>query len=133
VEARRRIFDCYFAALNDLPGVAFMPEAAFVRGTRWLTCLTIDPAKAGVNREEVRKALEANNIESRPVWKPLHLQTLFSGCEAVGGTVAARLFEQGLCLPSGSAMSDDDLARVIEVVRRAFRADLGGVIPFFPQ
>jgi len=120
VEARRRIFTHYVSALQDLPGVAFMPEAAYGRSNRWLTCLTIDPAKAGVDREQVRHALEAENIEARPVWKPLHLQPVFSGCEAVGGAVSERLFDQGLCLPSGSAMTEDDLQRVIGIVHNVF-------------
>jgi pyridoxal phosphate-dependent aminotransferase EpsN len=120
IEARRRIFAHYVAALQDLPGMAFMPEAAFGRSNRWLTCLTIDPAKAGVDREQVRRALETENIEARPVWKPLHLQPVFSGCETVGGAVSERLFDQGLCLPSGSAMTEDDLQRVIRIVRDVF-------------
>jgi len=120
VEARRRIFAHYVAALQDLPGVAFMPEAAFGRCNRWLTCLAIDPTKAGADREQVRQALEAENIEARPVWKPLHLQPVFAGYEAVGGAVSARLFDQGLCLPSGSAMTEDDLQRVIGIVRGVF-------------
>ena len=120
VEARRRVFACYEAALGQLPGVTFMPEAAFGRSTRWLTCFTIDPEKAGVDREQVRLALEAENIEARPVWKPLHLQPVFDGCEVIGGKVAERLFDQGLCLPSGSAMKDEDLERVIATVRSVF-------------
>ncbi|HXC02567.1 MAG TPA: SDR family NAD(P)-dependent oxidoreductase [Opitutaceae bacterium] len=120
VDARRRVFAHYAAALQDLPGVAFMPEAAGSRGNRWLTCLTIDPAKAGVDSEQVRRALEAENIEARPVWKPLHLQPVFAGCEVVGGAVSDRLFNQGLCLPSGSAMTEDDLEQVIGVVRSVF-------------
>ncbi len=122
VEARRRIFACYVAALQDLPGVAFMPEAAFGRSNRWLSCLTIDPAEAGVGRERVRLALDRENIESRPIWKPLHLQPVFSSCEAVGGSVAKRIFDQGLCLPSGSAMTMEDLQRVVGIVRAAFGA-----------
>jgi len=120
VEARRSIFARYVAALIDLPGVAFMPEATFGRSNRWLTCLTIEPAKAGVDREQVRHALEAENIEARPVWKPLHLQPVFAGCETVGGAVSERLFDQGLCLPSGSAMTESDLQRVIGIVRGVF-------------
>ena len=120
VKNRRRIFERYVAELHDLPGLTFMPEAAYGRSTRWLTCLTIDPAKAGVSREDVRLTLENENIEARPVWKPLHLQPVFAGCEAVGGSVAERLFHQGLCLPSGSAMTDDDLQRVVETVRGVF-------------
>jgi len=121
VEARRAVFEFYRRALGDLPGVSFMPEAAFGRSNRWLTCLTIDPELAGANRESVRLALEADNIEARPVWKPLHLQPVFAGCEAVGGVVSERLFERGLCLPSGSGMTEEDLNRVAGVVRAAFQ------------
>lgn len=120
VAARRRIFAAYCAALGALPGVEFMPEAPWGRSTRWLTCLTIDPAKSGgVTREQVRLALEAANIEARPVWKPLHLQPVFQamGCEHFGRGVADRLFADGLCLPSGSAMTAEDIGRVVDVVR----------------
>lgn len=122
VAARRRIFEIYHAALSTLPGLSFMPEAPWGQGNRWLSCLTIDPAVAPTDREVLRLALEAEDIESRPVWKPLHLQPVFKdmGCEVFGGAVSEQLFTQGLCLPSGSSMSDDDLARVIGVVRRTF-------------
>jgi dTDP-4-amino-4,6-dideoxygalactose transaminase len=118
VQARRRNFAYYRQALGDLPGIHFMPEAPWGRHTRWLTCLTVDPAIAGVTREDLRLALEAANIEARPVWKPMHLQPLFAGCESVGGNVAADLFARGLCLPSGSNLSEDELARVVAVVQR---------------
>jgi dTDP-4-amino-4,6-dideoxygalactose transaminase len=120
VEARRAIFSRYVKTLGDLPGISFMPEARFGRSNRWLTCLTIDPVIAGVNREKVRLALERANIEARPVWKPLHLQPVFAGYESVGGSVAERLFDQGLCLPSGSAMTENDQQRVVSVVREVF-------------
>jgi len=120
VEARRAVFARYHAALGDLPGVAFMPEAAWGRSNRWLTCLTIDPVIAGVDRERVRMALEHDNVEARPVWKPLHLQPVFAGCETVGGAVSERLFEHGLCLPSGSSLTAEDQARVIALVRGVF-------------
>ncbi|HLA63703.1 MAG TPA: aminotransferase class I/II-fold pyridoxal phosphate-dependent enzyme, partial [Rhodothermales bacterium] len=114
VDARRRNCERYEALLGDLPGLAFMPEAPWGRCTRWLTCLTIDPAVAGTDRESVRLALEAENIEARPVWKPMHLQPVFAAHEAVGGAVAERLFTDGLCLPSGSNLTDDDLQRVAD-------------------
>ncbi len=120
VAARRRIFEVYRRALGDLPGVEFMPEFSSGRSSRWLTCLTIDASRAPCDREAVRLALEAADIEARPLWKPLHLQELFAGCEHHGGDVAARLFRDGLCLPSGSALTDDELARVIDVVRGVF-------------
>jgi pyridoxal phosphate-dependent aminotransferase EpsN len=120
VDARRRIFEFYRKELGDLPGLAFMPEAPFGRSTRWLTCLTVDPARAGLDREAVRRALAAENIEARPVWKPLHLQPVFANCRLVGGAVSTRLFEQGLCLPSGSNLTYDDLGRIVEAVRGAW-------------
>lgn len=116
VAARRRNFEIYQQALCDLPGIEFMPEAAFGRSTRWLTCLTIEPTAFGADREQVRVALAAQQIEARPVWKPLHLQPVFQGCECIGGTIAEDLFEHGLCLPSGSNLRLEDLERVIHVI-----------------
>jgi dTDP-4-amino-4,6-dideoxygalactose transaminase len=121
VAIRRRIFDRYVDGLADLPGVEFMPEADYGRSNRWLTCLTIAPSLFGVDREAVRLALEAANIEARPVWKPMHLQPVFSGAPVFGGGVSARLFRDGLCLPSGSAMSSDEQDRVISVIRGSCR------------
>jgi dTDP-4-amino-4,6-dideoxygalactose transaminase len=121
VEARRRNFRVYFEALGDLPGVEFMPEAPWGRHTRWLTTLMIDPARFGADREELRLALEANNIEARPVWKPMHLQPVFAHYDVVGGAVAEDLFERGLCLPSGSNLTERDLERVVDVVRSKHR------------
>jgi len=118
VAACRRNFAYYQAALGDCPGVRFMPEAPWGRHTRWLTTLTIDPAQFGADREAVRLALEAENIEARPLWKPMHLQPVFAGYESVGGDVAAGLFAQGLCLPSGSDLMAADLERVTAVVRQ---------------
>ena len=118
VAARRANFDFYAGALGDLPGVGFMPEASWGRHSRWLTCLTIDPAEFGAGRDDVRLALEAEEIEARPLWKPMHLQPVFAGCECVGGSVSEHLFERGLCLPSGSNLERGELERVVEVVRR---------------
>jgi dTDP-4-amino-4,6-dideoxygalactose transaminase len=144
VRRKREICDAYRAALADLPGISFMPEAAYGRCSRWLTVILIDPPGFGTDRETVRLALEAENIESRPVWKPMHLQPVFRAeaqrsegkgesfalnaeremvkpadseqgavsrnqvypCRAVGGAIAEHLFAQGLCLPSGTAMTD---------------------------
>lgn len=122
VEARRRNFERYVKLLGDLPGIEFMPEAPYGRCTRWLSCLTIDPVVFGATREDVRMALEAENIEARPVWKPMHLQPVFAGCRVVGGAVSAELFAKGLCLPSGSSLTRWDAERVAGVVRRCFRA-----------
>jgi pyridoxal phosphate-dependent aminotransferase EpsN len=119
VAARRRIFDAYVSALGTLPGLAFMPEADYGVGNRWLTCITVDPAQFGATREDIRLALDAENIESRPVWKPMHLQPAFAGAPMFGGEVSERVFEHGLCLPSGSSLTEADQARVVSVVRAA--------------
>jgi dTDP-4-amino-4,6-dideoxygalactose transaminase len=122
VDARRANFEFYQRAFADLPGVEFMPEAPWGRSSRWLTCVLIDPQKFGVDREAVRLALAAENIEARPVWKPMHLQPVFADCECFGGAVASDLFARGLCLPSGSNLSTPDLERVVAAVRRCLRA-----------
>lgn len=117
VAARRANHAYYARALADVPGIEFMPEAPWGRHTRWLTTLTIDPARFGADREVVRLALERENIEARPVWKPMHLQPVFSAFARRGGHVAEELFRRGLCLPSGSNLTPEDLARVVEVVK----------------
>ena len=121
VDARRANFEFYQRAFADLPGMEFMPEAPWGRSSRWLTCVLIDPQKFGVDREAVRMALAAENIEARPVWKPMHLQPVFAGCDCFGGEVASDLFARGLCLPSGSNLSALDLERVVAAVRRCLR------------
>lgn len=126
VQARRRNFDYYSRNLGDLPGIDFMPEAPWGRHTRWLTTLTIDPQLFGNDRETVRLALEERNIEARPVWKPMHQQAVFRGCRCVGGAVAEDLFDKGLCLPSGSNLAEDDLGRVVAVVRALVGVGKGG-------
>jgi pyridoxal phosphate-dependent aminotransferase EpsN len=115
--ARRRIVNQkYRAALSHLPGIEFMPEAAYGRSNCWLTCITVDQALFGASREDIRIALEAENIESRPLWKPMHLQPVFSRSPMVRGAVAEDLFDRGLCLPSGSNLTPEEQARVIDVV-----------------
>jgi len=115
VAEKRRIFDHYLEVLGKLPGIDFMPEADYGRSNRWLTCLTIDPDLFGADREQVRLALEKENIESRPVWKPMHMQPVFAAAEIFGGSVCERIFERGLCLPSGTALTSSDLERVAEI------------------
>ena len=117
VAAKRRIFESYLRFLGDLPGLSFMPEAPWGCASRWLTVITIDPAQFGADREAIRLALEAENIESRSLWKPMHLQPVFASCEHVGGAVAENLFRDGLCLPSGSSLTEAELARVVAVIR----------------
>ena len=126
VEARRRVFDFYYRALSGVRGLEFMPELPGSRSTRWLTVLTVDPAACGVTAREIIAALEEENIESRPVWKPMHLQPLFAGCayypHREGESVSDYLFEHGLCLPSGSSMTEADLERVAECIFELLRA-----------
>jgi pyridoxal phosphate-dependent aminotransferase EpsN len=120
VRIRREHNRAYREALGGLPGVGFMPEAEGHFSTFWLTCLTIDPDEAGVDREQIRLHLETLDIESRPAWKPMHLQPVFADCKSYGGDVAGRLFANGLCIPSGSTLSSDDRQRVIEGLRAVF-------------
>ncbi len=116
VDARRRNFGFYQSELEGVSGIEFMPEAAYGRHSRWLTTLTIEPEAFGAGREEVRLALAAENIEARPLWKPMHLQPVFAGAETAGGGVAEHLFARGLCLPSGSNLRESDLERVVKVI-----------------
>ena len=119
VEKKREIFNYYFEALSELPGIEFMPEAPYGKSNRWLTVILITPEKFGTDRETVRLALEKDNIEARSIWKPMHLQPVFKDCRARGGVVSKHLFNHGLCLPSGTAMTEEDLKRVVDVIRDA--------------
>jgi dTDP-4-amino-4,6-dideoxygalactose transaminase len=119
VAARRANREAYRQALGDLPGIGFLEDPPRATTNAWLTCVQIDPDAFGADREAVRVALEAQNIESRPVWKPLHLQPVFQGCRSYGGGVAERLFRHGLCLPSGSSLDPTDRQRVIDAFRAA--------------
>jgi dTDP-4-amino-4,6-dideoxygalactose transaminase len=121
VNARRANCEFYQHAIADLPGIEFMPEAPWNRCTRWLTCILVDPSEFGTDREAIRLALEAENIEARPVWKPMHLQPVFKECQVFGGAVAEDLFKRGLCLPSGSNLTKSDLCRVADVLRRCHK------------
>ena len=135
IEAKRKIFSYYKKALDDLPGIEFMPEPMWSRSNRWLTVIVITPEEFGSDREIIQQALEEKNIEARPVWKPMHMQAVFdcgSGfrvqglktgqnkkrykARIVGGKVAEDLFNRGLCLPSGTMMTKEDLDRVISVI-----------------
>jgi len=111
----REIAAWYESRLAGLP-VSFMPEAPYGRSNRWLTVMQVDQARFGATPEAIRLALEAENIESRPVWKPMHLQPVFAAAPRTGGAVSERLFADGLCLPSGSALTEADLERVAAVI-----------------
>ena len=123
VRQRRRVFALYREALSDIGQLQWMPQPEGSVSTRWLTCLTLDGANARRRRDLVLKALERHSIEARPVWKPMHLQPLFAQApyftHAPGLDVAAQLFDAGLCLPSGSNLSDSQIAQVIDQLRRA--------------
>lgn len=119
VAARRRIFQWYFDALAEIDGIEFMPEAQYGKSNRWLTTLAVNPQKTSVNRTQIIDVLEKENIEARPVWKPMHLQPLYRSYEYVTvceEDVSKRLFENGLCLPSGSNLSTEDQDRVIDII-----------------
>jgi len=118
VAQKRVIFERYQERLKDLPGITFMPEAPYGKSTRWLTVILIDEAQLGASPETIRIALEAENIEARPVWKPMHLQPIFKTCSIRGGRVSEDLFKRGLCLPSGTAMTETDIDRVTDGIRR---------------
>ncbi|MEH7096680.1 DegT/DnrJ/EryC1/StrS family aminotransferase [Neobacillus vireti] len=121
VDARRANFKRYFQELAHLPGIYFMPELKDTFSNRWLTALTIDERKAGVSVKEVLDKLSENNIEARPVWKPLHLQPIFEKAKYYSHTdddnVSKHLFERGICLPSGSNMTEGDQTRVINSIK----------------
>jgi dTDP-4-amino-4,6-dideoxygalactose transaminase len=118
VKQRRANFSFYQEALKEYPGISFQPEIKDSVSNRWLTCMLIDPSQSnGVTTDDIRLHLEKSNIESRPLWKPMHLQPIFADAPYFGGNVSESLFQQGLCLPSGSNLSDDDLTRVVTTIK----------------
>lgn len=119
VAACRANRDFYASALRGWPGVAVLTEPDYAVSNAWLSCVTVDPARLGANREAIRLHLETQQIEARPVWKPMHLQPVFADCPRRGGEVAERLFETGLCLPSGSSLTTADRARVLTALESA--------------
>jgi dTDP-4-amino-4,6-dideoxygalactose transaminase len=121
VSRKRDIFRFYQRALGALPGISFMPIAGYGEPNYWLTCTLADPARFGATREEIRQALEMENIDSRPLLKPMHLQPVFKDCRVRGGSVSEGLFREGLSLPSGTALTDSELERVAGIVRTACR------------
>ena len=118
IARRRTIHSLYSQGLGSTSGIEVQqnPSTQF-NSNFWLTTILIDPKQTGFDREQLRLRLEEGNIESRPLWKPMHLQPVFASCPYYGGSVSEELFERGLCLPSGSALSDDDIAHVIEVIK----------------
>lgn len=118
VAQRRANYDFYKNAFAGTEGISFLPEPQGFFSNRWLSCILVDPSltKNGITREDIRLALEKENIESRPLWKPMHLQPVFDTSPFYGDGTAERLFEYGLCLPSGSNLLKEDLDRVLAVL-----------------
>jgi len=118
VERRRAIQKIYSRALTGYKGIQLLENPSpDYNSNHWLTCILVDPALAGFSREDLRLKMEAENIETRPLWKPMHLQPVFAGTPFYGNGTSEKLFEQGLCLPSGSSLTDEDVQRVIECVK----------------
>jgi pyridoxal phosphate-dependent aminotransferase EpsN len=119
VEQRRAVAFRYREAFRNVKGITFMPQAGYGLHTNWLSCLLIDEETFGHSRDELIKILDAAGVESRPVWKPMHLQELYEGCSRYGGTVAESLFAEGICLPSSSSLTSEEQQYVVNVVREA--------------
>ena len=129
VRRRREIFDFYFDEFRDVEGISLLVEPYGHYSNRWLTAILVDPEKTnGITREHLRLALESRNIESRPLWKPLHLQPVFENHLFYGSNVSQSLFENGLCLPSGSAMTSEQLNKVISVIRKVLSNGAGELV-----
>jgi dTDP-4-amino-4,6-dideoxygalactose transaminase len=118
VKRRREVFDFFTSNLQEY-GFNFLKEPPNAYSNRWLTTATVDQDITGISPSGIMKELEKNNIESRPLWKPMHMQPVFNGAQYYGGKVSENLFKNGVCLPSGSNMSDSDVERVVEVVKKA--------------
>lgn len=121
VEARRSMHDFYVDIFRDINGVTIFSEpSSDFYSNHWLSAIIVDPAITGKTRENLRLAFLDDNIESRPLWKPMHMQPVFENAPYYGQIVAEKLFEDGLCLPSGSNLSDDDRNRIEKVIKRVF-------------
>jgi pyridoxal phosphate-dependent aminotransferase EpsN len=126
VKARRAVFCRYYEELSHLPGIDFMPELENTRSNRWLTALTIDGKKTGITPQSIVEALAAENIEARPIWKPMHIQPLFKGYKYYphekNESVSETLFNTGICLPSGSNMAEHDQSRIIRCIKETLKS-----------
>jgi len=116
IQSRRAVNSAYRKQLEGVPGIGFMPSASYGEPTFWFTTITVDPERFGATSDDIRVALEAADIESRPPWKPLHTQPAYAGCPTRGGAVAEDIFARGLCIPSGSALTEDELDRIVETI-----------------
>ena len=119
VLARRRNFCSYSEQFQDLPGVLMMPEPKEFVSNRWLTCVTVDPASFGASANDIIHALSDANIEARPLWKPMHQQPVFKDCKSFCNGVSDRLFQTGLCLPSGVELQYEDLNTIASIFKGA--------------
>nr|WP_199156624.1 aminotransferase class I/II-fold pyridoxal phosphate-dependent enzyme [Pedobacter sp. ASV2] len=119
IQNRRNNFEFYSNAFSEISDITLLKEPAGYFSNRWLSCILVNPNN-GISRETIRLALEAENIESRPLWKPMHLQPVFADSPFYGDGKAEDLFENGLCLPSGSNLNSEDLKRVAEIITRLF-------------
>lgn len=118
IDKRRNNFKIYKAQLSVLPGISFQEEQDGMFSNRWLTSILVDPSKTnGVTREDIRLALQAENIETRPLWKPMHQQPIFADAPYYGNGVCDKLFENGLCLPSSSSLTKEEIERVINAIK----------------
>ncbi|MEN8812098.1 MAG: DegT/DnrJ/EryC1/StrS family aminotransferase, partial [Candidatus Arcticimaribacter sp.] len=120
VAARRANHDFYFELLSGIKGIQFLEEPTGYFSNRWLSCITIDPLITGVSREDLRLALEKENIESRPLWKPMHMQPLFENCDYYGTDFSEKLFKDGICLPSGSNLTPQEKERISSQLKVVF-------------
>ena len=119
INQKKKIYQYYCTQLSDIEGISFMPIAHDRSPNYWLSVMVVDK-KTGIFVEDLRLALEKENIEARNIWKPMHLQPVFSHCNTIAGRVSEQLFETGICLPSGAAMNQQNQARVIKVIKKAF-------------
>jgi len=118
VAQRRAVAFRYKEALADVPGLTLMPQAAYGVHTNWLSCFMVDEDKFGVPRDVLVRELDAAGVESRPVWKPMHMQPVFQGCSHYGGEIAEDLFRHGICLPSSSSLKLEDQLHIVNVIRK---------------
>lgn len=118
VKRKREIFDLYTEAFTGLVGLSFQPELSGSFGNRWLTAIIIDPERTGRNREEVRKELLKHNIESRPLWKPMHIQPVFKDSANYSNNTSEEMFKNGLCLPSDTKLTDEEITEIAGIIKR---------------
>ncbi|NOX89199.1 MAG: pyridoxal phosphate-dependent aminotransferase, partial [Calditrichaeota bacterium] len=118
IRRKRQIHEYYLSRLGQIPGICFQPELPETFSNRWLTAITVDPEITGVDREAIRTELEKHQIESRPLWKPMHLQPVYQSAPAYVNGVSEKLFRFGLCLPSGTALSNSDLDRICSIIEK---------------